>query len=437
MITFFFKWLLMKKHNISCFKGIKKASFTISAKKALFLLPFLILVLAVNGQRLEEQLLNQLWVTSDTHGLKKDTWTKFGEINVTGAWQDYASVVDFIATGAGNSNYYYGRMIFRFKNQRNTVGPITHWSFLLQNSNLLPDNLAAVSNGTKIELFVRIPNSYTRMLFTRVLQGVSGSFQPFEKQAFVDNLPSGDLIRCHSANVTGLNWAEKTDDWNSIWQGGFFEGHQEHNAPEQNGWFWGINMNHSSNNPDYKYGGQILIKDTPSTPTMYFRSRGQDGNGTWARILHSIGNQKINGGLTVDGVIKTEEIKVEVIAANSITLSSKGQTADFVFSPNYKLRSISEIESFIIENQHLPDIPSAEEMEAEGVNLAEMNKLLLMKIEELTLYVIEKEKEMQEIRNLKMEEEKKRVGLELQMKEVLNILKQTSERLDEIENSKI
>jgi hypothetical protein len=243
--------------------------------------------------------------------------------------------------------------------------------------------------------------------------------------------------KLHVAGNILSNDPTTTGDWNTIWQSGYFEGYQKNNAPEQYGWFWGINMNHSSNREDYKYGGQILIKNASTAPTMYFRSRGKDGSGTWAKILHSVGNQRINGGLTVDGVIKTEEIKVEVIAANSITLSSKGQTADFVFSPNYKLRSISEIESFIIENQHLPDIPSAEEMEAEGVNLAEMNKLLLMKIEELTLYVIEKEKEMQEIRNLKMEEEKKRVGLELQMKEVLNILKQTSERLDEIENSKI
>jgi hypothetical protein len=54
----------------------------------------------------------------------------------------------------------------------------------------------------------------------------------------------------------------------------------------------------------------------------------------------------------------------------------------------YFLRDLNHVEKFIKEHKHLPDIPSAKEMEAAGVNLAEMNKLLLMKVEELTLYMI-------------------------------------------------
>jgi hypothetical protein len=81
--------------------------------------------------------------------------------------------------------------------------------------------------------------------------------------------------------------------------------------------------------------------------------------------------------LDVNGTIRAKEIKVEA------------QTADFVFEPEYQLRSLDEVESFILDNKHLPDIPSAAAMEEKGVNLAEMNKLLLMKVEELTLYMIE------------------------------------------------
>ncbi len=197
------------------------------------------------------------------------------------------------------------------------------------------------------------------------------------------------------------------NDWNTLWQSGFFEGYQKNNAPNNDTWYWGINMNHSSNNPDYRYGGQILIRNSPSTPTMYFRSRDKNGAGAWAKIVNSVGNQEINGDLIVDGIIKTQEIRVENIAAinlklegdlatKSITVKANGNTADFVFEEDYNLKDLSEVETYIKEHKHLPEIPSASEMEASGVNLAEMNKLLLQKVEELTLYTIKQQNELNE-----------------------------------------
>jgi len=84
--------------------------------------------------------------------------------------------------------------------------------------------------------------------------------------------------------------------------------------------------------------------------------------------------------LDVNGTIRSTEIKVQA------------QTADFIFEDDYQLKELSEVEQFITTNKHLPDIPSAKQMEEEGVGLAEMNKLLLQKVEELTLYAIELEK---------------------------------------------
>ncbi len=98
-----------------------------------------------------------------------------------------------------------------------------------------------------------------------------------------------------------------------------------------------------------------------------------------------IGTTTPKARLDVAGTIRATEIKVEA------------QTADFVFEPGYQLRDLSEVESFIKTNKHLPEIPSADAMEESGVNLAEMNKLLLMKIEELTLYAIDKEKRVEEL----------------------------------------
>lgn len=82
-------------------------------------------------------------------------------------------------------------------------------------------------------------------------------------------------------------------------------------------------------------------------------------------------------------------MSVEGKAINAITNRKTGIIK--IAIANYVLVS-QEVESFILENRHLPEIPNAEQMEAEGVNLAEMNKLLLMKVEELTLYMIEQQK---------------------------------------------
>ena len=74
-------------------------------------------------------------------------------------------------------------------------------------------------------------------------------------------------------------------------------------------------------------------------------------------------------------------------------------TADFVFEEQYNLPNLQVVEKFIKENKHLPEIASADEMKKEGINLSEMNIKLLQKIEELTLYVIEQNKHMKELKS--------------------------------------
>ena len=73
--------------------------------------------------------------------------------------------------------------------------------------------------------------------------------------------------------------------------------------------------------------------------------------------------------------------------------------SDFVFENNYNLRSLEEVEGYIIKNRHLPDIPSEEELQESGLNLPEMDAKLLQKIEELTLYLIEQNKEIKSLKN--------------------------------------
>ncbi|HPF11871.1 MAG TPA: hypothetical protein PKW08_06135 [Flavobacteriaceae bacterium] len=84
--------------------------------------------------------------------------------------------------------------------------------------------------------------------------------------------------------------------------------------------------------------------------------------------------------LSVNGKVRAESVKVYT------------DWADFVFEDNYNLPSLEEVERFIIENGHLMDVPSATDVEESGIDLGEINKILLQKIEELTLYTIEQHK---------------------------------------------
>ncbi len=99
--------------------------------------------------------------------------------------------------------------------------------------------------------------------------------------------------------------------------------------------------------------------------------------------------------LTVKGTIHSQEVKVDLDGAVA---------PDYVFEkyfngfsealPEYKLISLEELEVFLKKNHHLPQVPSAAQMEEDGISLKEMNLLLLQKIEELTLYTLQQQKEI-------------------------------------------
>ncbi|WP_425236616.1 hypothetical protein [Ulvibacterium sp.] len=92
-----------------------------------------------------------------------------------------------------------------------------------------------------------------------------------------------------------------------------------------------------------------------------------------------VGTSTPDAPLTIKGRIHAEEVKVDLSVP----------APDYVFHKEYRLNTLREVENFIRENGHLPNIPSAEDMERHGVELGNMEMKLLEKIEELTLYVIE------------------------------------------------
>lgn len=128
-------------------------------------------------------------------------------------------------------------------------------------------------------------------------------------------------------------------------------------------------------------------------------------------ITKTLAYKNAFGNVKVDGKLEAKEIKV--------TLTP---TADFVFEKEYGLPKLEEVEKFVKENKHLPEIASAKEMEKEGVNVGEFQIKLLQKIEELTLYSIDLNKKNKEQEAL--------------IKSQTDILKSLNERLEKIEKAK-
>lgn len=120
---------------------------------------------------------------------------------------------------------------------------------------------------------------------------------------------------------------------------------------------------------------------------MTILSSGNVGIGTTTTGSHK---------LAVEGSIGAREVKVEASG-----------WSDFVFETDYRLKSLEEVEDHIAEHGHLPDVPSEKEVTENGINLGEMDATLLQKIEELTLYVIEQNKELKELKKKNEELEKR------------------------------
>ncbi len=146
----------------------------------------------------------------------------------------------------------------------------------------------------------------------------------------------------------------------------------------------------------------IQARDNSGNTNLDFQFRTQNqGDLVEAMKITKEGNVGIGTNLpgtyklAVNGNVKAKQVEV----------NSDGW-ADYVFEENYDLRTLSEVSDFISKNGHLPDVPSAKEVTENGINLGEMDAVLLRKIEELTLYTIQQEKELHQqkerIKNLEL-----------------------------------
>ncbi|MGC3946365.1 MAG: hypothetical protein QM762_17905 [Chryseolinea sp.] len=100
-----------------------------------------------------------------------------------------------------------------------------------------------------------------------------------------------------------------------------------------------------------------------------------------------IGTEQPDALLTVKGKVHAKEVLIDLMP----------NVPDYVFEPDYKLMKLSELESYLKQNKHLPEVPSATEMVKTGMNVEQMNMTLLKKVEELTLYILQQEQKIKSI----------------------------------------
>lgn len=127
--------------------------------------------------------------------------------------------------------------------------------------------------------------------------------------------------------------------------------------------------------------------ETDKTENIRLASKGKCWINNYSNV--GIGTDDPLYKLDVRGTVRADEVLVNNVSG-----------ADFVFDESYRLRPLSEVKEYVQTNQHLPEIPSAEEMQQNGVNLNELQMQLLQKVEELTLYIIQQEQRIQELEAL-------------------------------------
>ena len=149
-----------------------------------------------------------------------------------------------------------------------------------------------------------------------------------------------------------------------------------------------------------------IVFGNTTTELMRINQNGKVRIGSGANDIKTPDGYK----LFVESGILTEKVKVAI--------KTTTDWADYVFAKDYKVMPLSDVEQYTLENKHLPNVPSAKEMVDNGLDVAQMDAKLLEKIEELTLYAIEQDKE-----NTKQDELIKTQGKEIEeLKAMVKVL---------------
>ncbi|MGN6495696.1 MAG: hypothetical protein ACTHLE_27140, partial [Agriterribacter sp.] len=167
--------------------------------------------------------------------------------------------------------------------------------------------------------------------------------------------------------------------------------------------------------------GNIYISPYNGSNISYLQARRSDNSGNTSLQIRTYNSGNLVDAMLIDQngnvAIGTSDAQGYKLAVNGDAIFTKVKVKthstwpDYVFHRSYKLRPLKDLESYIKKNNHLPDIPSTNEVKKNGLDLGDNQALLLRKIEELTLYIIDQDKKIAELQgtNKKVEEQRKSI----------------------------
>jgi len=233
--------------------------------------------------------------------------------------------------------------------------------------NNIPNSLMVGFNSTKPTLFV----------------GSSSGGSTIGKVGVGTTNPQANLDVISEARITSGTYSNRTY---RITSGSRQEIHASNDLLTYSGQNNGILLNTINN-----ANGAFFVKNKILSSPYLFMVYGNTGKvaiGT-QNTPNNVGSANTSAyKLFVKGGILTEEVRVRT------------GWADYVFADEYNLKPLSEVEAFIKENKHLPNVPSANTVENQGIELGNISKIQQEKIEELTLYTIDQQKQIDELMRL-------------------------------------
>jgi hypothetical protein len=238
----------------------------------------------------------------------------------------------------------------------------THWT---ASGSSIYRSTGNVGIGTTTLPLARLVVSHTASVDTKVAEFIDSENR---KLFFVPKLSNSGYNLISSANDAGIFWSDGSANGGQNLSAGFVI------APHKDGDATGISI-------DYQGNVGIGKKSSPLARL--------DVNGTVKASAIEAPSMNVNT-MTISTLTVTSKLW-----AAEVEVTNLPGWKDYVFDDDYPLMPLSQVEAFIMENRHLPGIPSEKEVMASGFNIAEMNAMLLQKIEELTLYVIELEKKIE------------------------------------------
>jgi len=195
---------------------------------------------------------------------------------------------------------------------------------------------------------------------------------------------------------------------------------------------------------DFTGGPAIQLAYTNSGNLWTRTSASASTWGTWIKILNSNTGVQLQastpatvqtGNINISGTalfganvgIGTTNLQGYMLAVNGSAIATSmivklhSNWPDYVFKKDYRLPSLQEVKTYIDQNHHLPEVPSEQQVAKDGLNLGEMNKILTKKVEELTLYLIEKDKQINEQQKVNQSVQQQLNDLVKQLKDLKSV----------------